>query len=174
MRVLAALERWAAVALLLACLALAGVADWQMRRARAARAELAALQAAVAAQNAQAAQTLQTLTQERDAAQARADAAHTLREQTDAQNQAEIARLAGELERRPVRVRVVTRPAACGPGGGGPTDHAPAGADAGAADASAAIGLLPARNAERLAAVIAEMETVNAAYASCRARLLQH
>lgn len=145
----------------------------QSQRARAAQTELAALQAAVAQQNAQAEHTLQTLRRERDAAQARADAAHALQEQTDAQNQSEIARLSGELERRPVRVRIVTRTAECGPGDRRPASDSPARADAGAADASETYGLLPEANSQRLAAVIAEIETVNAAYASCRARLLQ-
>lgn len=168
-----AIDRLIVPLLIVTALAAGAWGEHQHRQARQARAELAALQAAVAEQKAQAAQTLQTLTRERDAAQARADAAHALQEQTDAQNQSEIARLSGELERRPVRVRIVTRPAECGPGDRGPAGDSPARADAGAADHAQTHGLLPEANTRRLATVIAEMETINAAYASCRARLLQ-
>ncbi|MEG2046096.1 MAG: hypothetical protein RR100_04535, partial [Comamonas sp.] len=85
----------------------------------------------------------------------------------------EITRLAGELEHRPVRVRIVTQPAQCGSGGGGTQGDAAASAEAGAGNPAQAYGLLPESNSRRLGAVIAEAETVNAAYASCRAQLFK-
>ncbi|MPN18487.1 hypothetical protein SDC9_165847 [bioreactor metagenome] len=138
------------------------------------KAKLQQLQALVAAQNDQARTTLERLTTERDAAQAQVDTQHQQQEMADAQARQEIARLHSELERSgPVRVRISAQPApACGPGGGGAPGHPSAAADPGAADAAPAYGLLPAANSARLAGVIQEIETLNAAYASCRSLLL--
>lgn len=162
-----------AVALLL-CLALGLSMVHYRTQARVATAELTRLQAGVKAQNTTAKAELDRLTAERDTAQAQLDAKHQHQEKTDAAELQEIARLRGELERRPVRVRIVAQPAACGPGGGGAAGEAPASADPGAADTAQVYGLLPARNSARLRAVIQEIETLNAAYASCRTTLIDN
>lgn len=116
---------------------------------------------------------LDDMTQRRDQLQQRLEKLHSEQEKRDEQAQLEIARLAGELEHRPVRVRIVPAPGTtCGAGRSGTGSTGPAGAGHRAADPAQAHGLLPDANTQRLAAVIAEAETINAAYASCRARLL--
>lgn len=162
-----------AVALLL-CLALGLSMVHYRTQARVATAALTRLQADVSAQNTTAKAELARVTAERDTAQAKLDAKHQHQEKTDAAELQEIARLRGELERRPVRVRIVAQPAACGPGSGGAAGEAPASADAGAADTAQAYGLLPEGNSARLGAVIQEIETLNAAYASCRTTLIDN
>lgn len=133
--------------------------------------ELQQLQDSVAAQNRTATAELERLTAERNAAQSQLDQIYQQQEKTDAQAVQEIARLTGELEQRPVRVRIVASPAACGPGRGGTEGDQATAAALGATDAAQAYGLLPESNSRRLGAVIAEAETINAAYASCRAAL---
>lgn len=169
---LLAVERWLVVALLLLCLTLAWATDHYRNQVMAMDVQLERLSGEIERQNADAAQILATLTAQRDTAQTALDAAYQLQEVADAAAQQEIDRLRGDLEQRPVRVRIVPQPAACGPGGGGTAGYAPAIADAGAADAAPAYGLLPESNTRRLGAVIAEVETLNAAYASCRAQLM--
>lgn len=160
-----------ALALLL-CLALA-LGVWHLKsKAQAVAAELQQLQASVATQNRTAKAELERLTVERNAAQARLDQQYLQQEKTDAQAVQEIARLIGELEQRPVRVRIVSQPAFSGAGGCRATGEQAASTDPGAADAGQAYGLLPAANSARLAGVIQEIETLNAAYASCRSLLL--
>ena len=66
-----------------------------------------------------------------------------------------------------VRVRNCTRDA--GRGGGGTPGADPARPDVGAADTGAASGLLPEAGARRLADALTEIETISAAYSSCRA-----
>ena len=133
--------------------------------------ELQQLRASVAAQNRTAEATLARLTLERNAAQAQLDQVYQQQEKADDQAVQEIARLTGELEQRPVRVRIVASSAACGAGRGGSEGDRATSAAAGAADATQAYGLLPESNSRRLGAVIAEAETINAAYASCRVAL---
>lgn len=115
----------------------------------------------------EAAARLRQLTAERDRQQALLDQQAMEQEKKDAHAQAEIARLAGELGSRPVRVRVVA--GHCGGSAGG--DPSAAAADR-AADAGAADGVLPAENSRRLGAALTEVETLSAAYASCRASLV--
>lgn len=169
---LLAVERWLVAVLLLLSLALAWATDHYRNQVMAMDVQLERLSGEIKRQNADAAQILATLTAQRDTAQTALDAAYQLQEVADAAAQQEIDRLRGDLEQRPVRVRLVPQPAACGPGRGGTAGHAPAVADAGAADAAPAYGLLPESNTRRLGAVIAEVETLNAAYASCRAQLM--
>lgn len=133
--------------------------------------ELQQLQTSVAAQNRTATAELARLTAERNAAQSQLDQIYQQQEKTDAQAVQEIARLTGELEQRPVRVRIVASTAACGSGRGGTEGDQTTTSDPGAADETQAYGLLPESNSRRLGAVIAEAETINAAYASCRAVL---
>ena len=167
-----ALTGWVIAALVLLCLALAWATDHYRNQFMARDVQLERLSGEIKRQNADAAQTLSTLTAQRDIAQAALDAAYQQQEVADAAAQQEIDRLRGDLEQRPVRVRLVPQPAACGPGSGGTAGHAPAVADAGATDAAPAYGLLPESNTRRLGAVISEVETLNAAYASCRAQLM--
>ena len=173
-RIIDTLAHWLVIIFLLLTLALSWLADHYRNQLRHKADELQQLQALVAAQNDQARTTLERLTTERDAAQAQVDTQHQQQEMADAQARQEIARLHSELERSgPVRVRISAQPApACGPGGGGAPGHPSAAADPGAADAAPAYGLLPAANSARLAGVIAEIETLNAAYTSCRAQLM--
>ncbi|WP_057092524.1 hypothetical protein KV708_15715 [Comamonas thiooxydans] len=160
-----------AVALLL-CLALT-LGMWHFKaKSQAVATELQQLQASVAAQHRTAKAELERLTVERNAAQARLDQLYQQQEKTDAQAVQEISRLTGELEQRPVRVRIVSQPAASGEGGCRTAGEQAASAEPGAADAGQAYGLLPAANSARLAGVIQEIETLNAAYASCRSLLL--
>lgn len=160
-----------ALALLL-CLALA-LGMWHLKtKSQVVATELQQLQASVATQNRTAKAELELLTAERNAAQARLDQLYQQQEKTDAQAVQEIARLTGELEQRPVRVRIVSQPAASGAGGCRATGEQAAGTEPSAADAGQAYGLLPAANSARLAGVIQEIETLNAAYASCRSLLL--
>ena len=91
------------------------------------------------------------------------------REKLDEQAQAEIERLATRLEQRPVRVRVVTEPRSCG---GSAEGDAAAGTGAGEEDAGQASGVLPEENSRRLREALTEIETLSAAYNSCRAHIM--
>lgn len=173
MHFLDAVQRWAVAALVLLCLALSWAADHYRKQVTARDAELGRLSAAIERQNAQAAQTLATLTAQRDAAQARLNILFQQQETADAAAQQEIDRLRNDLEQRPVRVRLVPQSADSRGSGSGAAGNACAAAHVGTADAAQTHGLLPAGNSQRLGAVIAEVETINAAYASCRARLMR-
>lgn len=128
------------------------------------------LAAVVEYQNQQAGETLDQLTAERDDLQAALDLFAKHQENKDAQALAEIERLDTELRNRPVRVRVVNEAGACGDSAAG--DGAGA-TGAGAGGGTEAYGLLPAENSERLGAALTEVETLSAAYNSCRARLVR-
>lgn len=158
------------VLLLALILALFGIKHFQQKALTVGK-ELQQLQASVAAQNRTAAAELARLTTERNAAQARLDQIYQQQEKADVLAVQEIARLSSELEQRPVRVRIVASSTTCGAGSSGSQgDHASSAA-AGTADEAQAYGLLPESNSRRLGEVIAEAETINAAYASCRAVL---
>ena len=158
----------AAVALMLL---LAWSTDHFRAKARAAHNDLAQLQKEVSDQNRTAQATFERLTGERDRAQAALKHQREEQEKTDATNVTEIARLGDELKRRPVRVRLIPGSTTCGTGGGGTQGAAATTDTPGAADPTEAHGLLPAGNSARLGVVIAEAETINAAYASCRTQL---
>lgn len=115
-----------------------------------------------------AAEKLAQLTFDRDSKQAEINRLAQEQEKKDAKAKAEIDRLAGELEHRPVRVRIVTEAGACGSGatGGGAGTAEDRTEHPGTAD-----GLLPPENTRRLNAALTEIETLSAAYNSCRARL---
>lgn len=136
---------------------------------RAATEKLENLKGQVQQQNEQAEKTLSDLTIDRDKKQAALDAQAKQQEETDNAAKLEIARLASELERRPIRVRIVTESGVCS--GSAASDTA-TGTEAGAGIASSASGLLPESNSRRLRAAIAEVETLSAAYSSCRISLL--
>lgn len=131
---------------------------------------LSTLQGQVKRQTEEASDKLAALTAQRDAKQAALERAAAAQERKDAEAKAEIARLGDELRNRPVRVRIVT---AGGGGGGSAAGDGTAGAGPGAEDAGTAYGLLAPENSRRLADAIVEIETLNAAYASCRGRLIR-
>ena len=126
------------------------------------------LAAVVEHQNKQAGETLAHLTAERDDLQAALDLFAKHQENKDAQALAEIERLGTELRNRPIRVRVVTEAGTCGGGSAGETA---ASSGSGGADAGPTDGVLPDANSRRLAAALKEVETLSAAYSSCRSML---
>lgn len=146
-------------------------AVWHYRAdANEARRDLAKLQGKVDQQNETATRRLAELTQENARIQSALNAQAKAQETQDAQAQAEIARLDGELRNRPVRVRVQS----CSHAGSG---NRSAQGDPAAnpqdrpGDTETASGILPPENTRRLAGVIQEIETLSAAYASCKSSL---
>ncbi len=133
--------------------------------------KLEELRGQVSRQSAQAKETLDQLTKERDQKQAELDELAKQQEETDNAAKLEIARLADELANRPVRVRVVTASGSCSSSAAA---DATTGTEAGAGNYASASGLLPESNHRRLRAAIAEVETLSAAYRSCRGRLLSY
>ncbi len=124
------------------------------------------LQHDVATQNREAALKLKTLTAERDAKQAALNKQAKDQEKVDAIAQNGIARLNEQLRTSTVRVRIIPSSRA---GSGSPaSDEATAAANR-AADDSTASGVLPESNTKRLADALTEVETLSAAYNSCRA-----
>ena len=162
---------WLLTAAVALVLVLAWSTDHYRAKERAVHKDLTQLQKEVGEQNRTAQAMLARLTVERDTAQAVLKRQREEQEKTDATNLSEIARLGDELKHRPVRVRLVPGSTTCGAGGGGPQGAAATTNTSGAADPTEAYGLLPAGNSARLGVVIAEAETINAAYASCRAQL---
>lgn len=124
------------------------------------------LAAQVKAKNQLATEKLAELVRERDLKQAVIDRMALERESLDNEAKTEIARLGAELERRPVRVRVVTNARECG---GKPETESPEGAGDSEGDAGPAYGVLPKENTRRLRKALSEIETLSAAYNSCRA-----
>lgn len=157
------------IATLALMLALAWLVGYQSGKESAGK-DLARLQGMIEQQAEEAEQTLERLTAERDKKQAALNKAAADQERKDADAKAEIDRLAGELESRPVRVRIVTSPA--GSCSGGAAGDAAASAEDRAGDAGTADGVLPAENTRRLSAALSEVEILSAAYSSCRARLM--
>ena len=155
------------IATLLLMLALAGLVGYQGGKESAGK-DLARLQGIIEQQADQAGQTLERLTAERDEKQARLDRLAAEQESKDADAKAEIERLAGELRDRPVRVRIVAQARDCSRGAAG---DAAARAEDRAGDTGATSGILPAENTRRLGAALTEIETLSAAYSSCRAML---
>lgn len=123
-------------------------------------------------QNTEAAKRLKDLTEQRDEKQAKLDQQARDQEKKDADAKTEIDRLAGELESRPVLVRIVTTTAPGGRCSGSAAGEAASSAEDRPGDAGSASGLLPPENTRRLNAALSEVETLSAAYNSCRARLL--
>lgn len=120
-------------------------------------------------QNQEAGRKLAKLTRLRDEKQAELNRLALEQEKKDAEAEAEINRLASELAARPVRVRIVTEAGACagGAGGGGAGT-----AEDRSGDPTETYGLLPESNSRRLGVALKEIETLSAAYRSCRARLI--
>lgn len=110
---------------------------------------------------------LEELTIERDEKQAKLDKLIEERDRKDAQAEAEIDRLNHELDSRPIRVRVVASGNCSGSAQAEPDRNA----DTGAGNATEAIRVLPDSNSRRLGIALKEVETLSAAYNSCRATL---
>ena len=156
------------IATLLLMLALAWLVGYQSGKESAGK-DLARLQGQIEQQATQTDETLRRLTAERDAKQAAIDKLAAEQEIKDADAQAEIGRLAGELRDRPVRVRIVTQAGSCS---GGSSSDAAGNPGTGGEHPGEASGVLPPENTRRLGAALTEIETLSAAYASCRAALM--
>ena len=133
--------------------------------------ELANLEGQVRQQSVHAETLLVDLTKERDKKQAALDQRARQQEETDNAAKIEIARLTDELANRPIRVRVVPESGACS--GSATSDQASSATDS-AGNAISTSGLLPESNSRRLRAAIAEVETLSAAYSSCRKGFLSN
>ncbi|QXN70916.1 putative outer membrane lytic protein [Bacillus phage vB_BspP_Dartukuta] len=159
---------------MLIALAVTGLAVFGMGYALGSKApalKLEELRGQVSRQSAQAKETLDQLTKERDEKQALLDAQAKQQEENDNAAKLEIARLADELASRPIRVRVIAASGACSGSAAGDTST---GTETGTGNDAATSGLLPEPNSRRLRAAIAEVETLSAAYSSCRKRLFSH
>lgn len=157
------------IATMVLMLALAWLVGYQSGKESAGK-DLARLQGMIEQQAEEAGQTLERLTAERDKEQARLDRLAAEQESKDADAKAEIERLAGELRDRPIRVRYVTAPS--GAGSGGAASQAAVSPGDSAGDATAATGVLPESNTQRLGVALTEVETLSAAYNSCRSVLV--
>lgn len=124
------------------------------------------LTAEVENSNRAAAAELERLTAQRDKKQAELNAAYQKQEKLDRAAKIEIERLSAELTSSAIGVRI--KAGACSDGTNG-------GAAASASDnpenPAATSGLLPESNSRRLAAALAEVEQLSAAYTSCRHQL---
>lgn len=149
-----------------------GLSTWQYRRMfKATDFALTTQNSAIKAQNKTADNLLKQRTAERDALQAQLDKRAAAQEKTDEKAVGQIA-ADDQLQRSAtVRVRVHHCTRDAGRSGGSTPSQAAAAAQAGAGDASSASGVLPEAGARRLADALKEIETMNAAYASCRADL---
>jgi hypothetical protein len=162
----------AILALALACIALGFTSCSYRDRLIAMEQTLEAQSSAIKTQNEEAGALLAQRTAERDAKQAALDRLAADQEKKDEAARNEIARLGGELRNRPIRVRVIPERSPGGQGGGG-APGASAGTTApGAGDTEPATWVLPEATARSLGEVITEVETLSAAYSSCRAVLL--
>lgn len=159
------------LALLALCTVL-GLSTWQYRRMNAATAyALETQNAAIVSQKANAQNLLATLTERAERAEKELKDRADAQEKVDALAKDTIARDDARQRAAPVSVRYVTR--GCGPSGGGTSGEAPAAAKSGDDHLPTAIGVLPPAGARRLADALTEVETLNAAYASCRTALLK-
>lgn len=130
-------------------------------------------QGAIDRQKAQAAATLADETEKTRLLERALLVATRQQEQKDATHQKTVADLADRLHAAagPLgRLRDPNAPrAGCWPGGGGTQGAIAAPADAGAANAADAHGLLSVQLSDLLARLLREADDINAAYASCRA-----
>lgn len=158
---------------MLIALAVTGLAVFGMGYAlgnKAPALKLEELRGQVSRQSAQAKETLDQLTKDRDEKQALLDAQAKQQEENDNAAKLEIARLADELASRPIRVRVIAASGACG--GSAPGDTS-TDTETGEGNTNSTSGLLPESNSRRLRAAIEEIETLSAAYRSCRSYLVR-
>lgn len=150
-----------------------GLATWHYRgQAKVSGLALKVQSSAIVTMNKAAADLLKRRTAERDALQAELDKRRAAQENTDEKAVSQIAADDRSQRSVPVRVRVLDCTRDAGRSGGSAAGEAARPADAGAADAGAASGVLPADGARRLADALKEIETMSAAYGSCRATLI--
>ena len=151
-----------------------GLATWGYRtQLKATSFALATQSTAIVQQNLAAAALLKTRTAEREAKQAELDKRAAAQEKTDGKAVVQIGVDDKQQRAAAVRVRVLNCTRDAGSGGGSAAGGTAASTDAGAADAGAAGGVLSQAGARRLADALTEVETMSAAYASCRAGLLR-
>jgi len=150
-----------------------GLATWGYRtQLKAVSFALATQSKAIVRQNLEASQLLKKRTAERDAAQKKLNERAKAQENTDGKAVAQIG-ADDKLQRAaPVRVRVLDCTRDARSGGGGAAGGAATTAEAGAGDAGTSSGVLSKAAAGRTADAIKEVETMSAAYSSCRAQLL--
>lgn len=152
-----------------------GLSTWQYRRMfKATDFALNTQNAAIKARNDEANRRFVQLTNERDAKQAELDKRAAAQEKTDGKAVTQIAADDRQQRSAPVRVRVLNCARDAGSGSGRAPGQAAATAGAGAEDAGAASGVLPQAGARRLADALSEIETMNAAYRSCRSTLISN
>ena len=134
---------------------------------RSAQLELAGLKGKSSQQTEQAEATLLAITKEVEEKEAKRNAQAVLQEEQDNAAKNEIIRLTHELANRPVRVRIITESGACSSSSSGAAATNGQDSDRYATESSV---LLPESNSKRLRAALADVETLSAAYNSCRAR----
>ncbi|BEP34354.1 hypothetical protein GmRootV59_13280 [Variovorax sp. V59] len=150
-----------------------GLSTWSYRtQAKASNFALALQNNAIKAQNTAAEQLLKRRTEERDALQKKLDERAAAQEKTDEKAVARIGVDDKQQRAAPVRVRVLNCTRDAGSSGGRTPGEATAASGAGAEDAGAASGVLSKAGAGRLADALTEIETMSAAYASCRAGVI--
>lgn len=164
----------AALYILAALVVVLGLATWGYRtKLKAVSFALATQSTAIVQQNLAASALLKTRTAERDAKQAELNERAAAQEKTDGKAVAQIGADDKQQRSVPVRVRVLDCTRDAGRSGGGSASEAATATGAGAEDTSSASGLLSKAAAGRFADALTEVETLSAAYASCRTRLLQ-
>lgn len=150
-----------------------GLATWHYRAlAKTTGLALQVQNAAVVATNTAAQRLLEQRTKERDAKQAELDKRAEAQEKTDEKAVTQISDDDQRQRSAPVVVRVRDCTRDAGRGSGGAPGGAAAASGPGAEDAGAASGVLPEAGSRRLADALTEIETMSAAYASCRERIL--
>lgn len=148
-----------------------GLATWGYRtQLKATSFALATQSTAIVQQNLAAAALLKIRTAERDAKQEDLNKRAAAQENADGKAVGQIADDDRRQRATPVRVRVLDCTRDAGSSGGGAAGDAAATTEAGAGDAGAASGVLSKAAAGRLADAIKEIETMSAAYSSCRPR----
>jgi hypothetical protein len=155
-----------ALALLITALSLS--AYYYSNRYIATRDKLLLLEHDVSVNNKQASDKLKQLTVERDAKQLALNELHKKQEEKDERAKIDIQRITNQLRSNTVLVRVKPSANACDRVAAADT---PTNAVASAADTDARSGILSDVATERLASAIIEIETMSAAYSSCKAKL---
>ena len=155
----------------LALLALVlGLSTWSYRRMfKATDYALTTQNAAIERNNNVARDLLATRTTERDALQAKLNERAAAQGKTDEKAVRQIAADDRLQRSAPVRVRVRECARDAGSGGGGAPGQAAPAAEAGAGHAGPTSGVLSEAGARRLASALTEVETMSAAFASCKA-----
>lgn len=162
-----------AIYLLAALVVVLGLTAWQYKRMyKATDLALSIQNTAILAQNLAAQQKLKDRTAERDALQEKLDARAKAQGKTDEQAVDKIASDDKLQRAAPVRVSVHNCTRDAGSGGGRPAGDAARPAGARAEDTGSASGVLPEENSRRLADALTEVETLSAAFSSCRATLI--